>query len=151
MRICGMLAHAWNHRNACHTIRIELLCVLYRTACIKTSSRHLLSLRSHDLFNVPQTALARPFVLEPPEVICNEMPGPSAMSEVTAPNTRMGRCAVCKNDVPVLTFGTLDDHDSMVVRAFREHMRRTFITLGNLACEGQRVLGLVWLLRLGRI
>jgi len=73
------------------------------------------------------------------------------MSQATAPNTRMGRCVVYKNDVPVLTLGTLDDHDSMVVRAFREHVRCTLVTLGNLACEGQRVLGLVWLLRLGRI
>ena len=31
----------------------ELLCILYHTACVKTSFRHLLSLRPHDLFNVP--------------------------------------------------------------------------------------------------
>ena len=41
-----------------------------------------------------------------------------------------------KCDVPVLTLGALDYHDPVVVRAFREHVRRTLITLGNLAREG---------------
>ena len=53
--------------------------------------------------------------------------------------------------VPALTLGTLDDHDSMVVHALREHVRRTLNTLGNLACECQRVLGLIRLLCFGQI
>jgi len=37
----------------CPPYHDELLCILYQTVCFKTSSRHLLSLRPHDLFDVP--------------------------------------------------------------------------------------------------
>jgi hypothetical protein len=93
--------------------------------------------------------MACPLVLEPPKVVRNEVPGPSATSQAIV--WKMHCCAFRANDVPVLTFGTLDNHNAMVVRAFREHVRSTLVALGDLACEGQRVLGLVWLLCLGRI
>jgi hypothetical protein len=67
------------------------------------------------------------------------------MSQSVVWETRIAHCAFCGSDVPVLTLGTLDDHDPIVVRAFRERVRRALIALGDLTCESQGVFGLVWL------